>query len=37
MPRLRDLFIDWEDRWWPQPMAAAARARVAPIEAVAAQ
>ncbi len=28
MPKLRDLFAEWEDRWWPQPMAAAQRAEV---------
>ncbi|WP_218127481.1 LLM class flavin-dependent oxidoreductase [Belnapia rosea] len=22
MPKLRDLFSDWEDRWWPQPISA---------------
>jgi alkanesulfonate monooxygenase SsuD/methylene tetrahydromethanopterin reductase-like flavin-dependent oxidoreductase (luciferase family) len=26
MPQLRDMFSDWEDRWWPQPMAADERA-----------
>uniref|UniRef100_UPI00195757E3 hypothetical protein n=1 Tax=Crenalkalicoccus roseus TaxID=1485588 RepID=UPI00195757E3 len=26
MPRLRPLFSEWEDRWWPQPMQAAERA-----------
>ena len=26
MPQLRDLFSEWEDRWWPQPMQAAERA-----------
>ncbi|MGH7052536.1 MAG: hypothetical protein ACREFA_01765, partial [Stellaceae bacterium] len=30
MPQLRDLFAGWEDRWWPAPMAPAARARPAP-------
>lgn len=28
MPRLRDKFTQWEDRWWPQPMARAERAAV---------
>lgn len=28
MPRLRDKFAQWEDRWWPQPMARAERAAV---------
>ena len=31
MPQMRDLFADWEDRWWPQPMPTAARASVAPL------
>jgi alkanesulfonate monooxygenase SsuD/methylene tetrahydromethanopterin reductase-like flavin-dependent oxidoreductase (luciferase family) len=26
MPQLTDLFSDWEDRWWPQPMARDTRA-----------
>ena len=28
MPQLRDLFSEWEDRWWPQPMAREMRAEV---------
>jgi alkanesulfonate monooxygenase SsuD/methylene tetrahydromethanopterin reductase-like flavin-dependent oxidoreductase (luciferase family) len=28
MPKLTGLFSEWEDRWWPQPMAAAQRADV---------
>jgi alkanesulfonate monooxygenase SsuD/methylene tetrahydromethanopterin reductase-like flavin-dependent oxidoreductase (luciferase family) len=28
MPKLKDQFKDWEDRWWPQPMAAAQRAEI---------
>ena len=28
MPKLKDLFGEWEDRWWPQPMAQAQRADV---------
>ena len=28
MPKLKDLFSEWEDRWWPQPMAAGQRAAV---------
>jgi alkanesulfonate monooxygenase SsuD/methylene tetrahydromethanopterin reductase-like flavin-dependent oxidoreductase (luciferase family) len=28
MPQLRDVFADWEDRWWPQPMDRSARAPV---------
>ncbi len=30
LPQMRDLFADWEDRWWPQPMPAADRAAVTP-------
>jgi alkanesulfonate monooxygenase SsuD/methylene tetrahydromethanopterin reductase-like flavin-dependent oxidoreductase (luciferase family) len=26
MPQLHDVFADWEDRWWPQPMERTARA-----------
>jgi hypothetical protein len=26
MPQLADLFTEWEDRWWPRPMAPAERA-----------
>ena len=26
MPQLADLFTEWEDRWWPRPMARAERA-----------
>ena len=26
MPQLRDLFGEWEDRWWPKPMDAEERA-----------
>ena len=26
MPQLHDVFADWEDRWWPQPMEHSARA-----------
>jgi len=26
MPQLTDLFAEWEDRWWPQPMNREARA-----------
>ncbi|HRD74978.1 MAG TPA: LLM class flavin-dependent oxidoreductase [Hyphomicrobiaceae bacterium] len=28
MPKLRPLFADWEDRWWPKPMAEEKRAIV---------
>ena len=30
MPQLRDVFAEWEDRWWPQPMPGAARAPLSP-------
>ena len=26
LPQLRDVFAEWEDRWWPQPMDRAERA-----------
>jgi hypothetical protein len=26
MPKLKDLFSGWEDRWWPKPMDEAERA-----------
>jgi alkanesulfonate monooxygenase SsuD/methylene tetrahydromethanopterin reductase-like flavin-dependent oxidoreductase (luciferase family) len=28
MPRLRPLFAEWEDRWWPRPMDATQRAEI---------
>src|SRR5271170_7172561 len=28
MPKLKPLFDEWEDRWWPQPMDASQRADV---------
>jgi alkanesulfonate monooxygenase SsuD/methylene tetrahydromethanopterin reductase-like flavin-dependent oxidoreductase (luciferase family) len=28
MPKMKPWFAEWEDRWWPQPMAAAERAQV---------
>src|SRR5208283_844360 len=28
LPRLKGLFADWEDRWWPQPMARPDRAEI---------
>ena len=28
MPKLKGHFPGWEDRWWPQPMAAAQRAEI---------
>jgi alkanesulfonate monooxygenase SsuD/methylene tetrahydromethanopterin reductase-like flavin-dependent oxidoreductase (luciferase family) len=30
MPQLTGLFSEWEDRWWPQPMARDARAPLSP-------
>jgi alkanesulfonate monooxygenase SsuD/methylene tetrahydromethanopterin reductase-like flavin-dependent oxidoreductase (luciferase family) len=30
MPQLTDVFAEWEDRWWPRPMAQRERAVVAP-------
>jgi hypothetical protein len=33
MPRLKGLFSEWEDRWWPQPMPRPERAQVAPFQA----
>ncbi len=32
MPQLADVFADWEDRWWPRPMAGAARAPLSRFE-----
>ena len=32
MPQLRDLFADWDDRWWPQPLDPAARATPTPFQ-----
>ena len=28
MPKLQPLFAEWDDPWWPQPMASAERAEV---------
>ena len=30
MPQLSDIFSEWEDRWWPQPMTRDARAPLTP-------
>jgi alkanesulfonate monooxygenase SsuD/methylene tetrahydromethanopterin reductase-like flavin-dependent oxidoreductase (luciferase family) len=30
MPQMTDVFSEWEDRWWPQPMARDARAALTP-------
>src|SRR5207245_8585867 len=30
MPQLTDVFSEWEDQWWPKPMARNARAALAP-------
>ena len=35
MPKLQDLFAEWEDRWWPQPMARAERAALPSFQATA--
>ena len=32
MPQLTDVFSEWEDRWWPQPMSRDARATLAPFQ-----
>ena len=32
MPQLSDVFSEWEDRWWPNPMANEARAVPAPFQ-----
>ncbi|HWC89085.1 MAG TPA: hypothetical protein VG433_05510 [Pirellulales bacterium] len=32
MPQIADVFAEWEDRWWPQPMPEAARASLAPFQ-----
>jgi hypothetical protein len=28
MPRVKDLFSDWEDKWWPKPMKRDERASI---------
>jgi len=33
MPKLKPLFAEWQDRWWPQPMDAGERATVPAFEA----
>src|SRR4029077_14134713 len=33
LPKLRGLFSEWEDKWWPAPMEAAERADPAPFQA----
>jgi alkanesulfonate monooxygenase SsuD/methylene tetrahydromethanopterin reductase-like flavin-dependent oxidoreductase (luciferase family) len=32
MPQLADVFAEWEDRWWPQPMNREMRAPLAPFQ-----
>jgi hypothetical protein len=32
LPQLKGLFGDWEDRWWPQPMARPERARIPAVQ-----
>jgi hypothetical protein len=29
MPHLKDLWSEWENRWWPKPMPETAQTRVA--------
>ncbi len=36
MPQLTDVFADWEDRWWPQPIDRVARAPLTPFHPAAA-
>jgi alkanesulfonate monooxygenase SsuD/methylene tetrahydromethanopterin reductase-like flavin-dependent oxidoreductase (luciferase family) len=33
MPKLKSLFYEWEDKWWPKPISAAKRQRPAGIQA----
>jgi len=33
LPKLRPLFSEWEDKWWPAPMAPAERAAPAAFQA----
>jgi len=33
LPKLRPLFAEWEDKWWPAPMAVTERAAPAPFQA----
>ena len=35
LPKLRPLFSEWEDKWWPEPMRQAERAAPAPFHAAA--
>jgi hypothetical protein len=37
MPRFKPLFSEWEDRWWPKPMAQQNRAAVPGFAGVAAE
>jgi alkanesulfonate monooxygenase SsuD/methylene tetrahydromethanopterin reductase-like flavin-dependent oxidoreductase (luciferase family) len=32
IPQLTDVFSEWEDRWWPQPMSRDARAALTPFQ-----
>ena len=32
MPQLGEVFAEWEDRWWPQPMPGAVRAPLSPFQ-----
>jgi hypothetical protein len=33
LPKLRGLFSEWEDKWWPQPMARPERAEIPALQA----
>jgi len=33
LPKLRPLFSEWEDKWWPAPMSETERAAPAPFQA----
>ncbi|MFN3743774.1 MAG: LLM class flavin-dependent oxidoreductase [Hyphomicrobiaceae bacterium] len=37
MPKLKPLFSEWEDKWWPKPMDKAARAALPPFRPMAAE
>ena len=32
LPQLKGVFSEWEDKWWPQPMAKGQRAAPAPFQ-----
>jgi len=37
MPQLKDIFSEWDDRWWPRPMEKAERAALPSFQPSAAQ